>query len=243
MRQTRPTSVRTRAAVAVDGCGDSPPVCERVAGSVAYERPRSRAVWRSRFWAMRKHRAPNTPNLRPDSRRRGRRMGVATARPSASVWQHRIARPSPESGGLALQRLEDVQPQSAKHTQRTMWPRTSNLRLDWLEVRKYEAQRPRERGASWTAVTSLGAAPLSQAGRQGKAGENATPRESAAAFAGQLECCGRIPRYTQRKRCRRCRLAPCISVTAVHDAGALAWARVLLAARFGFLRHGYGVRR
>ena len=105
-----------------------------------------------------------------------------------------------------------------------MWPRTSNLRLDWWEVRKYEAQRLRERGASLYAVTSLGAAPLSQAGRQGKAGENATPRESAAAFAGQLECCGRIPRYTQRKRCRRCRLAPCIFVTAFQDAAALAWA-------------------
>ena len=48
------------------------------------------------------------------------------------------------------------------------------------------------------------------------------PHASGAAFAGWIEGCGRTARWPPRKRCRRCRLAPCISVTAVQDAGALA---------------------
>ena len=98
------------------------------------------------------------------------------------------------------------------------------------------AQRPRERGASWSAVTSFSAAPLSQAGRQSGASEHSTPCESAAAPAGRRAGCGQRARCTPRKRCRRCRLAPCISVTAVHDAVALARALgfVVLAHRVRF---------
>ena len=71
-------------------------------------------------------------------------------------------------------------------------------------------------------AASLGATPLSLAGGHAMAGEHSAPRESAAALAGRITGCGQTPRYTPRKRCRRCRLAPCICATAVQDAGALA---------------------
>jgi len=35
---------------------------------MAYERPRSRAVWRRRRQAMNRRSTPNTPNLRPERR-------------------------------------------------------------------------------------------------------------------------------------------------------------------------------
>ena len=64
-------------------------------------------------------------------------------------------------------------------------------------------QRPREREASWTAVASFSATPL---------------------FAGRTACSVLSTSITPRKRCHRCRLAPCISVTALQDAVAyLEW--------------------
>ena len=50
------------------------------------------------------------------------------------------------------------------------------------------------------------------------------PRRDAA-FAGRTAGCGLRARCTPRKRCRRCRLAPCICATAVQDAVALAQAK------------------
>ena len=189
---------------------------------MAYGHPRSRAVWRRERWSIGKPRAPNTPNLRP----RAALQSVDTMwrQPARlrACCKHPGVRTSSQSGGLAQQRLEVKPQQSAKHTQRTMWHRTSNLCLErWgVAVLSPSANASAERlGVRWQALARHR---FSQAGGRAGDAEYPTPRGSAVAFAGRIECCGRIPRDTQRKRCRRCRLEPCISVTAVPDAVALA---------------------
>ena len=53
---------------------------------MAYERPRSRAVWRRRRWTMKHSRRQTRPTY-DQSAAPCRRTVVATARPSISVWQ------------------------------------------------------------------------------------------------------------------------------------------------------------
>ena len=53
---------------------------------MAYERPRSRAVWRRRRWTMKHSRRQTRPTY-VQSAAPCRRTVVATARPSISVWQ------------------------------------------------------------------------------------------------------------------------------------------------------------
>ena len=189
---------------------------------MAYGHPRSRAVWRRERWSIGKPRAPNTPNLRPRAALQS--VGWVWRQPARlrACRKHPGVRASSQSGGLAQQRLEVKPQQSAKHTQRTMWHRTSNLCLErWgVAVLSPSANASAERlGVRWQALARHR---FSQAGGRAGDAEYSTPRESAAAFAGRTAGWGQRAPLTPRKRCRRCRLAPCISVTAVQDAVALA---------------------
>jgi len=78
----------------------------------------SRAVWRSGVCVMEKSYPPNTPNVQ--LARAFRRMGVATARPFASVGQTRRLADARQSRAVwrsGVRVLEKIT--FAKHTQRT----------------------------------------------------------------------------------------------------------------------------
>ena len=104
---------------------------------------------------------------------------------------------------------------SRAHSGRDLGARPSACRVPRAALAK-----ARPAGLRWQALARHR---FSQAGGRAGDAEYSTPRESAAAFAGRTAGWGQRAPLTPRKRCRRCRLAPCISVTAVQDAVALAW--------------------
>jgi hypothetical protein len=89
-----------------DESSDSPPVLQRMAGSMGYERPRSRAVWRRWRWKMKHSRRQTRPTYGQRAARIVGRSWRQPARPSAYGRLHGV-RTSSQSGGLAEVALED----------------------------------------------------------------------------------------------------------------------------------------